>query len=234
MPENGVLVGGLPQSSYWYANNNPANMVDPTGEWPQAIVPTGGVGCPPGCNCKLQQATFTPCARGNTDIPVDPTGTKKTPVMRRPDRWSNFGLHERRTFERKVYKESQKGCCEYNLRLTIGHYRCERQDGPFKTPDGKGLQPCPGRNPNRGDPWNSALTSAIWVQITNNTCGPDTSYVQFCKLVIGVHEHTLNDCMAIEGTTFDPTDWSDTDSVVSTLCDLRTRLPAGGKTAGCP
>ncbi len=31
MPENGVLVGGIPQSSYWYANNNPVNFVDPSG-----------------------------------------------------------------------------------------------------------------------------------------------------------------------------------------------------------
>ena len=25
MPENGVLVGGIPQNSYWYADNNPTN-----------------------------------------------------------------------------------------------------------------------------------------------------------------------------------------------------------------
>ena len=238
IPENGVLVGGIPQSSYWYADNNPINYFDPSGGFPQAIIPTGGVGCPPGCDCKLQQAKFTPCARGATDIPVDTTGTKKFPVMGRPERWFKpAGLHEPSSFVKKVYRESSDGCCEYDLNLEIRHYRCERQDGPFNPGDGAkvGLQPCPGRDPNRGDPWNFALTSAIWVQITNNTCGPDESYVQFCKLVIGVHEHTLNDCMGIKnGTTFEPDDWSNTNNVVSQLCDLRTKLPAGGKTSGCP
>jgi hypothetical protein len=31
IPESGVLVGGIPQSSYWYADNNPTNRIDPSG-----------------------------------------------------------------------------------------------------------------------------------------------------------------------------------------------------------